>query len=369
MKFEVLRESIKRALAVVLPAVATKSTLPVLYNILLTANNDGLTLAGTNLETSISTSIGAKTDAYGSTTLPGKLLNELIGGLPNVPIAFELNERNQETTITAPGFKTTIKGIEADEYPALATTGGDVAFSMPVVDWHVVASVVAPRAASDAQPVLSGVHIAGKSGVIFEATTQYYLGRKTFDLDMVDVDTIIPASSLTMARKVFSGDEDVSFSMVNSGNLALLSDGVTKLTSRVIDGQYPDLDRIIPMRYTTRLVVPAGELLAALKLARPFAEASSNIVRLDVAEIGDMSGKLGIAATAAAIGQHSASLDVIASGQPTQIALNVNYLIEAVSACGAGELAIELQSSNHPAILKPVGDESMLQLVMPMTVR
>lgn len=371
MQFEVLEENLKKALAVVMPAVAGKSTLSVLSNILLTATDDGrLALAATNLETGIQTSIGARVENIGAVTLPAKLLNDLIAGLPNVPIAFSLDERSQVVTIRAEKFKTELHGIEADEFPVMVTTGGDALFTMPGVDWHAVVNVVVPSASTNiGLPLLQGVHIIGKDRATFEAADSHRLARKTFDRDGAGVDTIIPATSLTMARKVFSADADVSFSTANSGALALFSDGITTLTSRVIDGQYPDLDRIIPTRYTSRIVAPAADLLSTLRLAKLFAGASSNMVRLDLAELDDREGKLGFNARAAEIGEHSSVLDVLATGEPVKTILNIHYLIDAVSACGSGDVAIELQDASRPVVLRVVGDESMLQLLMPMNVR
>ncbi len=370
MKIEVLRESLHKAIATVLPAVASKSTLPVLSHILLSATDDGrLTLSATNLEVSIQTSVSARVETPGATTLPAKLLSDLIAGLPNMPITLELNDRNQETRIDAGAFKTTIKGIEADEFPTFTTTG-EYIFEMSSADWRVVADQVATSASTEqGRPVLCGVHIFAKDGVTFEASDSYRLARKRFDRDMAGIDTLIPATALITARGVFANDADVSLSMANSDALVVLSDGNTILSSRVIDGRFPDIDRIIPQNYTTRIVVPASDLASRIKLAKYVAVSSSNIVRLDVAVLLDREGKLGIGANAAEVADLSDAIDVLATGKDTTIALNVIFLADAVGACGKGDIAIELQDGNRPAVLRAVGDDSMLQLLMPMTVR
>jgi DNA polymerase-3 subunit beta len=147
MKLEVIQESIKKALAVVMPAVAGKSTLPVLSHIQLTADDSGLWLAATNLEVGIKTHIGARVEQHGAVCLPAKLLSDLIGGLPNVPISMALDERTQTITIKAGKYKTEIKGLDSDEFPVLVTTGGDPLFSLAGSDWHAIADQVATRAA------------------------------------------------------------------------------------------------------------------------------------------------------------------------------------------------------------------------------
>ncbi len=156
MKFEVIQESIKRALAVVMPAVTGKSTLPVLSHVQLTADESGvLWLAATNLEVGIKVRTGARVEQAGAVCLPAKLLNDLIGGLPNVPIAFSLDDKSQVVTIKAEKFKTEIHGIKADEFPVLVTAGGDPLFGMPGSDWYTAADKVAMSAATDiGRPVL-----------------------------------------------------------------------------------------------------------------------------------------------------------------------------------------------------------------------
>jgi DNA polymerase-3 subunit beta len=370
MKLDVLRESLHKAIATVLPAVATKSQLPVLSMIQLTADDSGLWLAATNLEIGIKTYIGAKVEEWGGICLPAKLLSDLIAGLPNVPISFALDKRTQTITIKAEKFKTEIKGIESDEFPTLVTSGGDPLFSMPGSDWALVADKVAMAAATEiGRPVLAGVHIFANNGITFEAADGYRLARKVFPMDCAAVDTIIPATSLTVARKAFASDADVSLSMANSGALALFTSESTTLQSRVINGKYPDCDRQIPTTYNSRLILSVADLLSQLRIAKPFAEASSNIVRLDLVTREDREGTLTITAKAAEIGDHSGSVDVIASGSNVAIALNINYLLQAVAACAGGDLAIELQDGNRPAVLRPTGDESLLQLCMPMTIR
>jgi DNA polymerase-3 subunit beta len=370
MKLDVLRESLHKAIATVLPAVATKSQLPVLSMIQLTADDSGLWLAATNLEIGIKTYIGAKVEEWGGICLPAKLLSDLIAGLPNVPISFALDKRTQTITIKAEKFKTEIKGIESDEFPTLVTSGGDPLFSMPGSDWALVADKVAMAAATEiGRPVLAGVHIFANNGITFEAADMYRLARKVFPMDCAIFDAIIPATSLTVARKAFASDADVSLSMANSGALALFQSETTTLQSRVIDGKYPDCDRLIPTTYNSRIVVSVADVLSQLRIAKPFAEASSNIVRLDLVTREDREGTLTITARAAEIGDHSGSVDVIASGGNVTIALNINYLLQAVGACGSGDLAIELQDASRPAVLRAVGDESLLQLTMPMAVR
>jgi DNA polymerase-3 subunit beta len=371
MRLDVIQESIKRALSVVAPAVASKSQLPVLSHVQLTADDNGvLWLAATNLEVGIKVRSSARVEQAGSVCIPHKLFSDLIGGLPNVPISLALDERTQTLTVKAGKFKTEIKGIESDEFPVLPVSSTDPQFSMIGSDWHMVADRVAMCAATDqTRPVLAGVHVFANNGVVFEACDQHRLARKRFDIDVDGVDTIIPATALIMARKVFAADADVSFTLATSGALILLQSETTTFTARVIEGKYPDCDRIIPTTYTSRIVVPVAELSTRLNLAKFVAVTSSNIVRLALTVLEDRDGKVGISANAAEVATLDDALDVIASGKDVTIALNINYLLQAVGACGAGDLVVELQDSTRPAVLRAAGDESMLQLCMPMTIR
>jgi DNA polymerase-3 subunit beta len=162
----------------------------------------------------------------------------------------------------------------------------------------------------------------------------------------------------------------VALSVTPEGNQVLFHTESTDLVSRLIDGKFPDFERIIPADHTTRTVLETQELTKAVKLASFFANASQNIVKITVEPGGDMGpGKLVISANAAEVGDNTGELDGMVHGEGGQIALNVKYLAEALNAMKTAQVALEMQTPQSPGVLKPVGQEGYVHIVMPMTIR
>jgi DNA polymerase-3 subunit beta len=142
------------------------------------------------------------------------------------------------------------------------------------------------------------------------------------------------------------------------------------LVSQLIDGKFPDFERIIPTEYTTRSLMETSELLKAVKLAALFANISQNIVKLVSHPGNDVSpGKLVISANAAELGDNTGEVDGIVHGEGGQVATNVKYLTDALNAIRTAQVAIEAQTAQSPVVFKPVGNSNLLQIVMPMSIR
>jgi DNA polymerase-3 subunit beta len=142
------------------------------------------------------------------------------------------------------------------------------------------------------------------------------------------------------------------------------------LVSRVIDGKYPDIERVIPQSYTTRTIVETAELAKAIRVAALFANSSNNIVRLTIESGSDTApGQIQISANAAEVGNNSSSVDGMVNGDGNKIALNVRFLLEALNAMKTNQIAIETQTEQNPAVFRPVGVDGYVHIVMPMMVR
>ena len=360
MKLDVLQDNLKRGLAIVGRAVPGKSTLPVLSNVLLEATGDVLRLSATNLEVGISHTIAARVEDIGAFTLPAKLLSDVVSNLNNetVNLAFD----NNAITVKSGKSTSTMKGIDSDEYPLLPTISGD-AITLPCDLLRLAIEQCAPCAATDdTRPVLKAVYLSIADGVsTFAAADGFRLARKQVAVDTTFAPMLIPARALEMLASILDGD---TVELRTNGNQASFTTEHTTLTTRLLDGKYPDTDRIMPQQYTTRLVVDTNEMLRALRLASHFATWSSDIVRLSV-----NADTLDISANAAEVGANFGTVNATVTGEPVNIALNVKYLTEAVSLCKATQVAIELQSAQQPAVLRGVGDETYTQVVMPMSQR
>jgi DNA polymerase III subunit beta len=377
MKLSCLQENLKRGLAIVSHAVAGKSTLPVLSNILLATDDGRLKLAATNLEIGITCWIGAKIDDEGAVTIPAKLLSDVVGGLPNDKITLELDARTQTVHLTCGRFQASIKGIEADEFPVIPTIADrePTATFPPDLLRETVDQVAFAAATDDTRPVLAGVLVRLKGNrATFAAADGFRLALRTIDLPepvAEPLEVIVPARALLeLARIIGDAEGNVEVTVTPNGGQILFHSESTDMVSRLIEGRYPDIERIIPANFATRTVLETQELAKAVRLASYFATASSNIIRLTFESGGDLApGKLTISANAAEVGDNKGELDGMVNGEGGQIALNVKFLSEALNAIRTPQIAIETQTPQNPGVFKPVGADGYVHIVMPMTVR
>jgi DNA polymerase-3 subunit beta len=377
MKLSCLQENLKKGLATASHAVAGKSTLPVLSNVLLATDRGQLKLAATNLELGITCWLGAKVEEEGAVTVPAKLLSDVVGGLPNDKVTLSLDPRNVTVNVTCARFANNIKGIEADEFPVIPsiTDRDPTATLSPDVLRETIDQVAFAAASDDSRPVLAGVLIRLRENeAIFAATDGFRLAKRTIALPepvAAPQEFIVPARALIELSRILGDTEgNVELTVTPSGGQVLFHTQTTDLVSRLIDGKFPDFERIIPSSYTTRSVFDTQELQKAVKLAALFATASQNIVKLTFEPGGEIGpGKLVISANAAEVGDNTGEVDGMIHGEGGSIALNARYLADTLSAVKTAQVAIETQTPRSPGVFKPVGTEGYVHIVMPMTVR
>lgn len=387
MKISCLQENLKRGLSTVSRAVASKSPLPVLSNVLLATDNGQLKLASTDLEIGITCWIGARVEEEGAVTVPAKLFNDVIGNLPNDTVLLTLDARTQSVKIECGRFTSNIKGIESDEFPSIPTVSEhDPSFKVPPDALRQSVAQVAFAASSDeTRPVLTGVLLQlgevdqeGNRTLIFAAADGFRLATRSITLPEDTLinnpsiqEFIVPARALSeLARIIGDSQDDVVITVTPSGGQILFHNGTTELVSRLIDGKFPDYKRIIPANHVTRTVLDTQELIKAVKLASFFASASQNFIKITFEPGDDVGpGKLIISANAAELGDNTGELDAIVHGEPGAIAMNVKYLTEALAAMETTQIAIETNTAQTPGVFKPVGSDGYIHIIMPMTMR
>lgn len=377
MKLSCLQENLKRGLAIVGHAVAGKSTLPVLSNILIATDEGRLKLAATNLEIGITCWIGAKVEDEGAITVPAKLLSDVVSGLPNDRITLGLDARTQTVHLQCARSEANIKGIEAEEFPVIPTVSGrgpTVVFP-PDLLREAIEQVAFAAASDDTRPVLAGVlmRLRGTQATL-AAADGFRLSVRTVTLPepvAEQQDVIIPARALQeLARTLGDVEGNVEVTITPNGGQILFHTEQMDLVSRLIEGKFPDFERIIPASYATRTVLDTQDLAKAVKLASFFATASANIVKLTMESGGELGpGRLTISANAAEVGDNKSALDGQVQGEGGQIALNVKFLAEALQSFKTPQIVLETQTPQSPGVFKPIGVDGFVHIVMPMTVR
>ncbi|MGK2851039.1 MAG: DNA polymerase III subunit beta [Candidatus Limnocylindrales bacterium] len=363
-----MQENLARGLSVVSRAVSSRSSLPVLANVLLKTEDAGLKLTATNLEIGITYWVPGKIDEDGATTVPAKLLTDLVNSLPSGD-KVELEVTAGDTLHVKSGrFQTHIKGIDADEFPAIQTAGDRPTTRIAQNVLRRALSEVAFAAASDeARPILTGV-LAKFEGdqLTLAAADNYRIAVKTVPiLDAVpETSVVIPARALSeLARVLADVDDPVDVVLAGARNQVLFHlDGID-LVSRLIDGQFPNYQQVMPQSHATRAVLDREELLRAVRPAALIAHESANIVKLQIG--GD--GESGITVSAnAEVGDHVGQVEAEVEGDATTIAFNARYLADVLTNVSAEQFALELNGPLSPGVFKPIGDDRYVHVVMPV---
>ena len=368
MKLSVMQENLARGLQVVSRAVSTRSTLPVLNNVLLRTEDAGLKLTATNLEIGITYWVPGKIDTGGALTVPARLLTDIVSGLPaNERVDLEL-QPGETLNIQAGRFSTRVKGIDAEEFPAIPTSGERPTTRIPQnVLRDSLGEVTFAAATDEARPILTGV-LARFEGdkLTLAAADNYRIAVKTITvLDAVEeTSVVIPARSLHELSRILSDtDEPVELMLSHSRNQILFHLEGIDLVSRLIDGQFPNYQQVLPKGFTTKAIVDREHLLQAVRLASLIASSSANIIKLHVGK----EAEIGIKVSAAAdIGDNQSEVEAAVEGDGTTIAFNSRYLLDVLNNVDCDQFALELNGPLSPGVFRPVNDGAYVHVVMPV---
>jgi len=373
MKVSCLQENLVKGLSIVGRAVSTRSTLPVLANVLLATDNGRLKLSATNLEVVITCWIGAKVEEEGAITVPSRTFADLINALPQEPVSLALHERTQTLHISCARTEANIKGIDAQEFPLVPTPDRKhrIRLESDVLK-HMISQVAFAAAVDDTRPMLTGVSTRfEQSKLLMAATDGFRLSVRSAQIPgLVEEPTTInvPARALVeLARVIGDETEAVYLSLPEGRNQIIFDMENIVLVSQLIDGNFPDYTPIIPKRHNTRTVLGTAEFSKACRTAEIFARESSHTARVRI-EPGDeiTPGYAVVAATSAETGDNVAQIDANVEGDPIEIAFNVKYMTDVLNVIDTPQVALETTSSMEPGVLKPVGDSDFVHIIMPM---
>jgi DNA polymerase-3 subunit beta len=368
VKLSVMQENLARGLSVVSRAVSNRSTLPVLANVLLKTEDAGLKLTATNLEIGITYWVPGKIETDGATTVPAKLLTDLVNSLPaGDRVDLEL-QAGDVLHLRCGRFESHIKGIDADEFPAIGAAGERPTTRIAQnVLRRALAETAFAAASDEARPILTGV-LARFEGdqLTLAAADNYRIAVKTIPiLDAVpETSVVVPARALNELARILADVEDPVEVVLAGGRNQILFhlDGID-LVSRLIDGQFPNYQQVVPQSHTTRAVLDREELLRAVRPAALIAHESANIVKLQV----NTESEPGITVSAnAEVGDHVGQVEAAVEGDGTTIAFNARYLADVLTNVTADQFALELNGPLSPGVFKPVGDDHYIHVVMPV---
>jgi len=362
-------------------AVASRATLPVTQNVLLSIDQSMLKLSATNLEIAITTWVGAMIEEEGSITVPARLLTEFVNSLPNDKIELELEQGSGLLHISSGSSDAHINTTDASEFPPIPTVDDGVAAEVdPVVLKKAIARVAFAAATEESRPVLTGVELKLKeSKFTMAAADGFRLAVQQGTLLQPvpeEISVIIPARTMSeLNRLIGDQQEPVEILMMPAKGQVMFrvrGGDTVEIVSQLLQGTFPNYEQLIPQSYTTRAVMDLPTVLRAARTASIFARDGSNIIRIHLmpAASGAEPAKVEISARSEEVGdnQDLVDLDEI-EGEEGKIAFNSRYLLDVLSVLEKGKIALETTTSSSPGVFKPTDSEEYIHVVMPMFVQ
>ena len=373
MKVTCLQENLARGLQLAGRGVSTRTTLPILGNVLLRTDGGRLKLTATNLEVGINCWVAAKVEDEGSITVPAKLFTDFVNSLNPGPIELSLNVRTKTVHIKSGPFEANLKGLDAEEFPIIpAVPDKPTTRIAQNALRRMIREVAFVAATDDSRPVLTGVLTTfDGEEILMVAADPYRLSVRRAPLLMPvteKLEIIVPAKSLFEVERILDDvDDPVEIFVTPNKSQVIFHTEAADLVSRVIEGQFPNYKQVIPASSQTTVIVQRDELLKATRLASYFARDAANIVRFQIDPTSDT--PLVVSATAAEVGDNTGRIEATVQGQPTTIAFNSRFVQDALGSLSSPEIKLELGGPLAPGVLRVVGDEeSYLHVVMPLRI-
>lgn len=369
MKIKCKQEKFKKAIYNCERAIAKRNTLPILNNILIEADKNGLKLSATNLEIGISTHIGAKIEKIGRITVPARLISGLSGNMADSE-EIELEADSEVLKIKNKTNKTAIKGIPADDFPLIPSKKGESLLSFNGLEFKkAINKVIIAAAINEARQELTGVNLKFSQDRFFlAATDSFRLTECGIKLDEKNINkekylkfleniqnVIVPIGTLLEVSRIISDDTEEKIELtIEDGQIFFEIDGV-KLVSRLIDGKYPQYEYIMPENYKTRIVGEKKILQNALRTASLFSSGASHEITLKIEE---ETGKVFIRSSSAETGENSTELKFDVIGPSREVIFNVKYLLDGINVITTNQVALLFNSESTPAGIREINEKT-----------
>lgn len=376
MKLSCLQENLNRGLNVVGRAVATRTTLPITNNVLLSTDQGRLKLVATNLEMAVSCWIGAKIEEEGAITVPARLITEFVSSLPSDKIDISLSPRTRTVELKCARFEARISGIDAKDFPPIPVIEEGITTSVEVEALHhAISQVVFAAAIEESRPVLTGINAQFEGDLLTLAAADGFrlavhkLPVATPVSEKTEV--IIPARTLAELNRLMADQEEaVEITLNPNKSQVLFKLKNIELVSQLVQGTFPNYNQLIPQSYNTRMVVSVAEFLRATKTASIFARDGSGIVRLVITPGGEQKpGKVTVSARSEEIGDDLGEIDAAVEGEESKVAFNGKYLVDVLGVLRETQVALETTNPSSPGVIRPVGTDNYIHVVMPMFVQ
>ena len=391
MKLVCTQSDLSTHLALVSRVVPSRPTHPVLANVLLSADLETqiVRLTAFDLSLGIQTTFSAQVEAEGNLTLPAKLLNDIVSRLPAGDIILDATGDESVVTLVSSSGRYQVRGMGAEEFPDLPVLESeDAAHLSPEALIEGLSSSLFATSTDESKQVLTGVHVTTQpDGLEFAATDGHRLAVvQTVDVADADVDAdadaekvetrsntdldlsvTVPARALRELKSMLGMKQsaDLIALQMDRGQ-AIFEWANQRLTSRLLEGQYPNYRQLIPRQFARQATVDRKLFASALERIAVIADQKNNIVKLN---FDATTQALALSVDAQDVGSGQETIPVQLSGDSLEVAFNVKYLLDGLKVINTADIKIQLNTSTSPAILEPLGNLKMTYLVMPVQIR
>ncbi len=382
MRVTVLQENLHKGLGIVSRAVATKSTLPIISNVLVSTDDNRLKLSATNLEIAIHCWIGAKVEEDGQITIPARLLSDFVATLPQDKVDLQVPARSFALQLRCQRYNARITGLDAGDFPPIASfTGATTASIEADVLRKAIQQTAFAAAIDDSRPVLTGIYTQFSGNELtLAAADGFRLAVHTAALRQGPPEpmaVIIPARTLSELNRLLADHTDpVEIFIQPNKNQVIFHLRDVDVISQLIQGTFPNYQQLIPHTYSTRTIISRVEFLRATRVASIFARDSSGIVRLQMnpAEGAATEGRVSINSKAEEMAENVGEVDAKIEGEAAKIAFNGKYLQDVLQVIDAEQVCLETTSPSSPGVIRPATKDGRdaggyTHVVMPMFVQ
>ncbi|GEK31255.1 DNA polymerase III subunit beta [Kurthia zopfii] len=375
MKFTIQRDHLLAALNDVMKAVSSKTTIPILTGIKIDASEDGIRITGSDADITIQTFVPTEKDgdqliqveSSGSIVLQARMFNEIVRKLPTNEVEIEVSEQYQ-TRIQSGKSDFHLIGLEPAEYPMLPEVSEETQITIPGdLLKSIIRETVFAVSTSESRPVLTGVNWKiTEDGLVCVATDSHRLARRIVSLENLPTNVesvVIPGKSLTELSKVLT-DSTTPVNIYMTNQQVLFKTEDVLFFSRLLEGNYPDTNRLIPDEYQTNVKINGKELLQAIDRASLLArEERNNVVRFSTLE----NDSIEISSNSPEIGKVEEEIQVQElTGEDLRISFSAKYMMDALKSIDGQDVIIQFTGAMRPFIIRSIHDESILQLILPV---
>ncbi|MFH1225790.1 MAG: DNA polymerase III subunit beta [bacterium] len=364
MKISCTQENLNKGLLIVSHISGRNASLPILNNVLIKTENKVIKLSTTDLEIGINCIVRGKVEVDGALTVQAKLLSDYVNLLPKEKIDLEI--KGEDLMVACQESKTKIKGISSEEFPLIPKIEKEeTATCQSNILKQAIQQTIFSVTPNEARPEISGVLLNFNQELVLTGTDSYRLTEKKIKLEKSAVKgrkVIVPLKTLQELLRILP-DEEIIVEINLSENQIMFSFDEVELISRIIDGQYPDYQQIIPTSHKTKVIVQTNEFIRTIKTASLFCRPGINNINLSFSQ---KNNELVTAVINNQLGENTSKTKVEIEGDDNAVIFNYRYLLEGLINFNGDEIVMEITNGDSPCLLKPINDESYLYIIMPI---